>query len=206
MKSRPLIVLLIFFVFIFSCKKEKVLTWSQLSNNLKDIKNEDLNNLRDEILNNYQSYTDFKKFSEKHNHRMSGSENGRAAEEYIFNKLIEYGVEASYLEFKFDLWLRKFAQVDIYATDEYLNFNSVSFAYTPESTDVQGLVIDLNEGLVADFLEKRQSINGNIMLINLKNSRTKKKKRQENSKPAPQFKVENGKKKWRHRSNIRHYL
>ncbi|MFC1671382.1 M20/M25/M40 family metallo-hydrolase [Spirochaetota bacterium] len=115
----------------------------------------------------YKGYKDLKELSEKLGHRMTGSKNGKLAEQFIFNRLKSFGYRVRYLPFKMNLWSRRFASLKIYMPGLSNALNTVSMAYTPVFSDIKARLVDGGNGLEADFEAVKLEVKGSIVLVNL---------------------------------------
>lgn len=144
--------------------------------------------ISDEVLKNSHAYESLKDATEKIGHRLTGSENGKRAEEYAFELLRSYGYDdVEYDEFEATSWSRQTVSLKakeaimmdtgegggkpllypFYLFDEKDSYPVVSLAHSPVEANVNGLVIDVGNGLKKDFEEKKDSIKGKIVLLNI---------------------------------------
>ncbi|QBR10838.1 M28 family peptidase [Sphingobacterium sp. CZ-2] len=128
---------------------------------------ENLNNTFSRIIsevNQHAEAYDRLKYSTEHlGHRLTGSENGRKAEEYAFKLLQSYGLDVSYQPFSSESWSRESLS---------LSFNgdpiaAVALAHSPIKVDLNAEIIDLGNGLEADYQRVGDKIKGKIALVYL---------------------------------------
>jgi carboxypeptidase Q len=126
-------------------------------------------------------------------HRLTGSTNGKKAEEFAFDLFKKYGYDqVAFKEFQVEAWSRVNAHLNLYygssdtlsahpsATNQTLppklSTNSagcvyapevVSLAHSPVHSDIFKKVIDIGNGLKSDFEKQKDSIRGHIVLLNI---------------------------------------
>lgn len=144
--------------------KEKVISVE----NILQLRRDKLSGIVSEIRTNYKAYDDLKEICDKLPHRLSGTENGKAAEEFFYNKMKSYGLDVKYLPFEMNVWKRKSAKLVIENEEGSVEFKTFSFAYTPVKSDIKANLIDLGDGLPDDLEKAGDSIKGKVALINIK--------------------------------------
>ncbi|HXC04099.1 MAG TPA: PA domain-containing protein, partial [Bacteroidia bacterium] len=123
-------------------------------------------------------------------HRLTGSENGKKAEQFALDLFRSYGYkDARFMDFEVDAWNRKDVSLHLYyngfdtvstpASSAFPNKlqpgnagcvttpEVVSLAHSPVQADVFARVMDLGNGLKKDFELQRDSLKGKIVLLNL---------------------------------------
>jgi Iap family predicted aminopeptidase len=138
--------------------------------------------INDEVLHHSRAYESLKDITEKIGHRLTGTGNGKRAEEYVHGLLSSYGMkDMQYHEFEATSWSRESVRLTIgYADDrgkdeiifpgktsESVYFDCVSLAHSPVESHVNSRIIDLGNGLRKDFEASRDSIKGKIVLLNI---------------------------------------
>lgn len=125
--------------------------------------------IADWIDRNAIGYTELEKSTRLIGHRLTGTENGRKAEEQIFGVLKSAGIDSAAFEpFDFSAWQRKASHLEIvpYRSDNFVDFESVSLANT---ASVSGLwhLVDAGDGLESDFRKLGERIRDKCVLLNL---------------------------------------
>jgi carboxypeptidase Q len=123
-----------------------------------------------EVLKNSRAYETLQDACERIGHRLTGSTNGKRAEEYTFNLLKEYGFkDLNYAPFEVESWSRDTVNLGIapYRSDDYRDLRTVALAQTPVEAKVSGEIVDVGNGLEMDFIEKRELVKGKIVLCNI---------------------------------------
>ena len=144
-----------------------------------------------EVRQSFRGHADFQESAASMPHRMTGTAEGRRAEEFVFDKLKSYGLSARYHEFDMLIWRRKSAALTIRpgesdrketeqdpagsegrSKDDGDNAGTLtpateSFAYTPARSDVRAELIDVGDGLAEDFAAAGAALRGKIALVNL---------------------------------------
>ena len=125
-------------------------------------------------------------------HRLTGSENGKKAEQFAFDLFKKYGFrDVKFHEFEVDAWSRGSVKLNLYYTgaDTTLttplggqsfpsklstvsagcvtNPEVVTLAHSPIKADVFAEIVDIGNGLKADYEKQKEAIRGKIVLLNL---------------------------------------
>jgi carboxypeptidase Q len=101
-------------------------------------------------------------------HRLTGSEKGKKAEEYAFRLLKEYGFkDTKFQGFQVEAWARDTVTLSIAPpkSDDFREVPVVSLAMTPVDANIQGTIVDLGNGLDADYVGKE--VKGKVVLANI---------------------------------------
>lgn len=115
-----------------------------------------------EIKQNAKGYSTLKEASETIGHRLTGSENGAKAEEYTFNKFREYGFEdVQYQSFEVEAWSRGTVAVSINGE----SVKAVTLGHSPIESNITGEVVDMGNGLEADYQANPEAVNDKIALV-----------------------------------------
>ncbi len=125
-----------------------------------------LQQINDEVSQNSKVYETLAYALTNIGHRLTGSPNGQQAEEYTYNLFKEYGFEnVRYDPFEVETWTR--GEVAMQISGEDGNFEEasvISLAHSPVAADLEGEVVDVGNGLEADFEAKKDEIPGKIVL------------------------------------------
>ena len=121
-----------------------------------------------EVLANSKAYATLGEASSTIGHRLTGSENGAKAEEYAFDLLKSYGFDnVRYFPFEVETWMRGEVAMEIGDLNKknYETYSAVSLAHSPVSADVDLEIVDLGNGLEADYAAKPGAVEGKIALV-----------------------------------------
>ena len=102
-------------------------------------------------------------------HRLTGSENGIRAEEWMHAAFLAKGnLRVEFFPFPIRTWKRGSCTLEIAAgkSDHFMPMKSVSLANAGSGSGLFKIV-DAGDGLEADFIQKASSISGNCVLMNL---------------------------------------
>ena len=126
-------------------------------------------NINKEVLEHSNAYTSLKIASETIGHRLTGSENGKKAEEYAFNLLKSYGFSnVRYQPFEVESWSRGTLNLSIGNSLNNLQpVKSVSLAHSPVSSDISLEVVDMGNGVEDDYLAAPDKVKGKIASVYL---------------------------------------
>jgi carboxypeptidase Q len=134
---------------ITACKKKETLS-------------ETFQRIDKEVSANSKAYQTLGEATSTIGHRLTGSENGHKAEEYTYNKFKEYGFDdVQYQEFEVEAWSRDKIKVTIDGD----SVKAVTLGHSPVSADVTGELIDVGNGLEADYEGKQEAVKGKIAFM-----------------------------------------
>lgn len=102
-------------------------------------------------------------------HRLTGSENGAKAEQYAYDLLKSYGFsDVRFQPFEMNGWIREEMQLNIRTAAGGLSaVKAVALALTPARADLDGVLVDMGNGLEADYLAAPEKARGKIVLAAL---------------------------------------
>lgn len=124
--------------------------------------------INSEVQKNSQAYQNLKDATNKIGHRLTGSANGKKAEEYAYNLLKSYGFDVKYQPFEVESWDRKTLKVEIGNSLSNLKaVKAVTLAHSPVEANVSAEIIDVGNGLEADYEPLKDKVKGKIALIYL---------------------------------------
>ncbi len=122
--------------------------------------------INNEVLENSTAYADLKEETSVIGHRLTGSENGHKVEQFVFDKLIKYGFEdVSFQEFEVDAWRRESLTMTLTTNGQTAELAAVSLGHSPVEADVSAGIIDMGNGLVEDYKNIGDSLEGKLALI-----------------------------------------
>lgn len=112
-----------------------------------------------EVQNNFKAYTTLEEATSTIGHRLTGSENGKKAEEYTFNKFKEYGFDdVAYQDFEVTAWSRGTISVQIDGD----SVPAVTLGHSPVQSSIKGELVDTGSGLESDYVGKADAVKGKI--------------------------------------------
>jgi Zn-dependent M28 family amino/carboxypeptidase len=121
--------------------------------------NETFARVNAEVLANSQAYSALREATTTIGHRLTGSANGAKAEEYTYNKFKEFGFDdVQYQEFEVEAWSRG----DIKAEIDGQKVKAVTLGHSPVTADVTGDLVDMGNGLDADYKAKPGAVKDKI--------------------------------------------
>jgi hypothetical protein len=124
--------------------------------------------INSEVQANSSAYQNLKQATEQIGHRLTGSANGAKAEEFAYNLLKSYGFEVRYQPFEVESWDRKTLSVKVGNDQSKLTaVKAVTLAHSPVKANVFAEIIDVGNGLEADYQPLREKVKGKIALIYL---------------------------------------
>ncbi|QCX01776.1 M20/M25/M40 family metallo-hydrolase [Aggregatimonas sangjinii] len=144
--------LTLFIVLLISCNEgEKEETQAELFARLDT-----------EIKQNSKAYSTLEEATKTIGHRLTGSENGAKAEEYTYNKFKEYGFEdVTYQIFEVEAWARGTVSLEVNGRDTKV----VTLGHSPVKAEVAGEIVDMGNGLEADYQAKPDAVKDKISLV-----------------------------------------
>ena len=120
-----------------------------------------------EVQTNSKAYSTLKDAIDKIGHRLTGSANGEKAEEYAYNLLKSYGYEVNYQPFEVESWSRKTLKTSVGKGNDLSEVKSVSLAHSPVQASITGQLVDMGNGLEADYISNPGKVKGKIALVYL---------------------------------------
>lgn len=126
-------------------------------------------NINKEVQENSNAYTSLKIASETIGHRLTGSENGKKAEQYAFDLLKSYGfTNLRFQPFEVESWSRGNLEVTVGGDMNNLKtIKSVSLAHSPVKVDLALEVVDMGNGVEEDYAANPNKVKGKIALVYL---------------------------------------
>lgn len=125
--------------------------------------------INQEVLTNSKAYSTLGDATAKIGHRLTGSENGKKAEQYAYDLLKSYGYDnVRFQPFEVESWSRGTIHVSVGADAKSLTaVKAVSLAHAPVKSDVSGELVEIGNGLEADYLAAPGKVKGKIALVYL---------------------------------------
>jgi len=120
-----------------------------------------------EVLANSKAYTTLGEASKTIGHRLTGSENGKKAEQYTYDLLKSYGFDVRFHEFEVEAWARNTVSLQISSLNknEFTPLPTATLAHSPVQSEVTAEIIDVGNGLAEDFEAKSAEVKGKIALF-----------------------------------------
>jgi len=116
-----------------------------------------------EVSSNSEAYQLLEKATTTIGHRATGTENGKKAEDFAAAILQSYGYEVIFQPFNFKGWERKSLKLIINGQA----VSAVALAYTPGIANVEAEMIDLGNGLEADYEKLRDQVSGKFVIASI---------------------------------------
>ncbi|MEY2793944.1 MAG: hypothetical protein RJA76_1936 [Bacteroidota bacterium] len=126
--------------------------------------------IKEEVETNSQAYNTLENACQTIGHRLTGSPNGKRAEEFAFNLFKKYGFrDTKYQGFQVESWARDTVTLSIgpAKSDNIKDVEVVSLAMTPVESNIKGNIIDLGNGLDENFEKSNEEVKGKIVLMNI---------------------------------------
>ena len=126
--------------------------------------------INQDVLYRGRSYETLGEATSTIGHRLTGSTNGKKAEEYAYKLFKEYGfVDVKYLPFEVESWARDTVSLAIVpkGSDNFRDVEVVALAHSPVSSHLQGPIVDCGDGIESDFEKVKAEIKGKIALFNI---------------------------------------
>ncbi|MEI6087225.1 MAG: M28 family peptidase [Bacteroidota bacterium] len=126
-------------------------------------------NINKEALDHSRAYETLKEATETIGHRLTGSANGKKAEEYAYNLLKSYGfTNLRYQPFEVESWSRGNLSVSMGTDTNHLAVvKSVALAHSPVTSNISYEVVDMGNGLEEDYQAAPDKARGKIALVYL---------------------------------------
>ena len=128
------------------------------------------NRINQEVLSGSQAYETLRASTEKTGHRLTGSANGKKAEQFAYDLLKSYGFKnVRFQPFEVESWSRGSVHLDLINnnTQTITELRSVALAHSPVAADAKAEIVDMGNGLEEDYLRDPNKAKGKIVLASL---------------------------------------
>ncbi|MFT3826853.1 MAG: M28 family peptidase [Chitinophagaceae bacterium] len=126
--------------------------------------------INNEVNANSRAYETLRDASQTIGHRLTGSENGKKAEQYAYDLLKSYGyTNLKFQPFEVESWARNTIQVEFINTadKQATTIKSVALAHSPVKVDETLEMVDMGNGLEDDYLKNPGKATGKIVFAAL---------------------------------------
>ncbi len=127
--------------------------------------------INQEVQANSKAYSSLKTATETIGHRLTGSANGKKAEQFAYDLLRSYGYkDVRFQPFEVESWSRGTLSVTIGPDEKNMQpVKSVTLAHSPVKSDVVLEVVDMGNGLEEDYATdaQKEKVKGKIALVYL---------------------------------------
>lgn len=123
--------------------------------------------INQEVQTNSKAYVTLGEATTKIGHRLTGSENGRKAEQYTFDLLRSYGYKVKFQPFEVESWSRGTIETKIESSSGSVTLKSVSLAHSPVKADITADLADMGNGLESDYVANPGKVKDKIALVYL---------------------------------------
>jgi Zn-dependent M28 family amino/carboxypeptidase len=126
--------------------------------------------INEEVQQRGQAYQTLDEATTRIGHRLTGSKNGAKAEAYTYNLFKSYGfTDVKYQPFEVEAWSRDTVTLSVAprSSDNIRDFEVVSLAHAPVQANLQGEIVDVGNGLEADFEAMKDRVRGRVVLANI---------------------------------------
>ena len=123
-----------------------------------------------EVETNSLAYSSLEYACKTLGHRLTGSANGKRAEELAYNLFKKYGFrDTKYQGFQVESWARDTVTLSIgpAKSDNIKEVPVVSLAMTPVEATINGSIIDAGNGLDENFEKIKDEVKGKVVLMNI---------------------------------------
>ncbi|MBU3743237.1 MAG: M28 family peptidase [Sediminibacterium sp.] len=124
--------------------------------------------INQEVLNNSEAYNRLKEATSQIGHRLTGSANGKRAEDFAYMLFKKWGFsQVSYQPFEVESWSRGTLAVSIGKQQQLQPVKAVTLAHSPVSAFIELPLADMGNGLEEDYLANPDKVKGKIALVYL---------------------------------------
>jgi carboxypeptidase Q len=126
--------------------------------------------INQEVKTNAQVYATLGQATSYIGHRLTGSENGKQAENYVYNLLKNYGYKnLSYMPFVVESWARDTVSLSCVPenSDNFVDIPVVALAHSPVSSHITAQMVDCGDGLETDFESVGETVKGKVAVFNI---------------------------------------
>jgi carboxypeptidase Q len=126
--------------------------------------------INDDVLKNGKAYETLGEATSTIGHRLTGSNNGKKAEEFALNLFKKYGfLDTKYQPFVVESWSRDTVSLSLVPeeSDNFVDYEVVALAHSPVSSHVTAKIVDCGDGIEEDFEKVKEEIKGKVALFNI---------------------------------------
>lgn len=126
--------------------------------------------INEDVLSHGRAYETLGEATSSIGHRLTGSTNGKKAEDFAYKLLKEYGfADVKYMPFEVESWARDTVSLAIVpkGSDNFRDVEVVALAHSPVSSHIRGPIVDCGDGVEADFEKVKDQVKGKIALFNI---------------------------------------
>jgi carboxypeptidase Q len=126
--------------------------------------------INQEVLANSTAYEKLSDASKTIGHRLTGSENGKKAEQYTYDLLKSYGYKnLKFQPFEVESWSRGTVSLQLTdaSTKAISDIKCVALAHSPVKVNISSELADMGNGLEADYLANPEKAKGKIVFASL---------------------------------------
>jgi hypothetical protein len=128
----------------------------------------DFTRINSDVQQSSKAYVNLKTATEVIGHRLTGSANGAKAEQYAFELLKSYGYDVRYQPFEVESWSRLTNETRIGDNESTLRkVATVALAHSPVKSSVTAALVDMGNGMEADYAKDPEKVKGKIALVYL---------------------------------------
>ncbi len=122
-----------------------------------------------EVLSHSTAYEKLAESSSTIGHRLTGSDNGKKAEQYVYDLLKSYGyANVKFQPFEVESWSRGTVSLKLTdASNSVSEIKCVALAHSPVKADATAELVDMENGLEADYLTNPEKAKGKIVFASL---------------------------------------
>ena len=123
-----------------------------------------------EVRQHSRAYGTLKDATQKIGHRLTGSSQGKEAEDYAYKLLKSYGFsDVQYQPFEVESWSRDTVTLSIVpeSSDNFREVPVVSLAHSPIVSDLKAGIVDVGNGLEEDFEAVKGKLKGKFAIANI---------------------------------------
>lgn len=122
--------------------------------------------INQEVQQNSQAYSRLKEATSTIGHRLTGSANGKKAEDYVANVLKSWGCnDVRFQPFSVESWSRGTLSLSIGSGGKMQPMKAVTLAHSPVKAEVDLPLADMGNGLEEDYLANPEKVRGKIALV-----------------------------------------
>jgi hypothetical protein len=122
--------------------------------------------INQEVQQNSQAYLRLKEATSTIGHRLTGSPNGKKAEEYVAGLLKSWGIkDVRFQPFSVESWSRGSLSLTIGLPGQLQPMKAVTLAHSPVNADIELPLADMGNGLEEDYLANPDKVRGKIALV-----------------------------------------
>ena len=124
------------------------------------------NQINQEVQEHSQAYSQLKAATTQIGHRLTGSTNGKRAEDFTYQLFKSWGFsQVSFQPFEVESWSRGTLSLQVGTPNQMVPIKAVTLAHSPVKSFIELPIADMGNGLEEDYLAQPDKVKNKIALV-----------------------------------------